>query len=1624
MKKITDKFLKFLMLFSMIFSSLQTPIQVLASEISSEDNISKGAIRINGKVSEDGTVSSPESKNGITVTKIVSTKDAANGKYTVKFEVKGEETTETRPVYIVVVFDRSGSMGNSTKWNNAVKGAKDFAKQITESIPTSKLALVTFSTSANTTRGFDHKDFEYQNNNSQNLFGKANGGTNLQAGLVEAQKLLENNIPDEDKPTALKYVVVMSDGEPTFYNKEQSSCPYGEYYPKPGYSNVCGYGDSTSRITLEKTLAAAKSIKDGGTTIFSIGYSLNSNIVYTGDYTYNGETIKNAKLTTKDILTKVATEDTEGSITHCISAKEGETGGSIVDAFKEVASNILYPGFNATVSDTVGKNFRIVNEDNTFSQYGAVKTSKKIDKITKETITVLEFDIEIDQDAETGWHKTNDGFVLEYYDSNDKLQTITPKNDPEVYWIQNTYEYKVNYYKDSLDGELLKSDTRRAPKGTKIDQSNAEVNKYLSLAGEGYSFNNITPESITITNDGSIKEINVIYRAEGKVTATYTVDTENGPKLTADKISIGLGGDKYKTTEEVFYGYTLKEVKGNREGTYLPNKNIIVNYIYTKNEGTVTKDELAKTQIREILGANSEFEYILKYNGKIENYTGTVTVTLVDTLPYEVASITADNCSYNANNRELTCKKEVTLGNNQGEIIQDIEATFNVIVKYKDLISTKDLDVTNNVKSTLKYGSNTSEKTADTTDTIKSSRVIAKYVDESNKEISDSISQTGLIDNEYTTSAKEIYGYTLKEVKGAEKGKYTTEEITVTYIYSKNTGDVTKNEVTKTGPEKVTSVDGVFNYTLSYTGKIEKYLGKATLTLVDTIPYEIDEQLSSYSNNGQCTYDKDSLTITCTKEFTINKENQEINTSFDLSLVFKNINKENVTNQVKSTLTYGKEETTNEDETNTKVLKGTVKAIYVDTSDNVIAAEELSEGFGGTDYTTTTKSIYGYTLTKEPANKNGQYIAEKEILVKYIYEKLPGTIVTNDVVKTQVNTILGANSTFKYVLTYTGKIKDYAGKATLTLVDTLPYEVEEIKYDENICQYNKVSRTLTCSKEVEINEKNQENILNTIVTFEVRYKNLTSKSALEVKNVVASTLVYLTNEVTDSSDVTDTIKSSRVIAKYVDESNEEISDSISQTGLIDNEYTTSAKEIYGYTLKEVKGAEKGKYTTEEITVTYIYSKNTGDVTKNEVTKTGPEKVTSVDGVFNYTLSYTGKIEKYLGKATLTLVDTIPYEIDEQLSSYSNNGQCTYDKDSLTITCTKEFTINKENQEINTSFDLSLVFKNINKENVTNQVKSTLTYGKEETTNEDETNTKVLKGTVKAIYVDTSDNVIAAEELSEGFGGTDYETTEKEILGYTLTKEPVNKNGQYIAEKEILVKYVYDKNIGTSEEELTKVGLEKIDSIDSAFEYTITYHTQIKDYVGEVKILIEDLLPYEIDEEKSNLGNVCKYTKGKLICEYNKVINTVEDGNIFIEENIVLYFKNVDSKLVINQVKSTLTYGEEEKTNEDSTATEVASGALLVKYVDEDGNELADSITETGLVGSEYKTSKKVIDGYYLKEVVGAEKGKYTAEETKVTYIYSLIPLPPQTGYEASNINYVGLLISLIAIILFTKKMSI
>ena len=65
------------------------------------------------------------------------------------------------------------------------------------------------------------------------------------------------------------------------------------------------------------------------------------------------------------------------------------------------------------------------------------------------------------------------------------------------------------------------------------------------------------------------------------------------------------------------------------------------------------------------------------------------------------------------------------------------------------------------------------------------------------------------------------------------------------------------------------------------------------------------------------------------------------------------------------------------------------------------------------------------------------------------------------------------------------------------------------------------------------------------------------------------------------------------------------------------------------------------------------------------------------------------------------------------------------------------------------------------------------------------------------------------------------------------------------------------------------------------------------------------------------------------------------------------------------------------------------GNVTVKYVDTLGNELAESITTTDIVGEAYKTSAKDIEGYKLIDVDGEEEGTYIDGTIYVTYVYDL-----------------------------------
>ena len=100
------------------------------------------------------------------------------------------------------------------------------------------------------------------------------------------------------------------------------------------------------------------------------------------------------------------------------------------------------------------------------------------------------------------------------------------------------------------------------------------------------------------------------------------------------------------------------------------------------------------------------------------------------------------------------------------------------------------------------------------------------------------------------------------------------------------------------------------------------------------------------------------------------------------------------------------------------------------------------------------------------------------------------------------------------------------------------------------------------------------------------------------------------------------------------------------------------------------------------------------------------------------------------------------------------------------------------------------------------------------------------------------------------------------------------------------------------------------------------------------------------------------------------------------------------------------------------------GKVTVRYVDQDGNDLADNEILTGQTSTEYNTEAKEIKGYKLVSIEGNETGEFTLEETVVLYVYELEEVKENpiinTGVTSSN----GALIMLILSSLFTTSLVV
>ncbi|EBF5847742.1 LPXTG cell wall anchor domain-containing protein [Listeria monocytogenes] len=394
------------------------------------------------------------------------------------------------------------------------------------------------------------------------------------------------------------------------------------------------------------------------------------------------------------------------------------------------------------------------------------------------------------------------------------------------------------------------------------------------------------------------------------------------------------------------------------------------------------------------------------------------------------------------------------------------------------------------IKSTLSTNSNPFAKVRvpiTVTPPVKGGDVTVQYKDTTGAVLADSTTLSGNVGENYTTTAKTIDGYSLTTTPTNANGTFSTNPQTVTYTYTK---DPIAQPVT-------------VNY-IDTDGK--------TIAPTETLSGNIGE---SYTTTAK-TIDGYSLTTTPA-----------------------NANGTFSTNPQTVTYTYTKDP-----------IAQPVTVNYIDTDGKTIAPTETLSGNIGENYTTTPKTIQGYTLTTTPANAKGTFSTEAQI-INYIYEKNPDLA---QPITVDYRSSTGQKIAKSEVLT--GNI----GESYSTQPKTI------------------AGYTLTT----------------------------TPPNAKGTFTTNAQTVTYVYTPIA--------ISALPVTVNYLDENGKEIADSVVLNGHVGEAYNTLAKEIDGYTLIKTPTNANGVFTAEAQSIDYIYRKNKPVVIVNPPIKNPVIKINSSTNV--------------------------------------------------------------------------------------------------------------------------------------------------------------------------------------------------------------------------------------------------------------------------------------------------------------------------------------------------------------------------------------------------------------------------
>lgn len=389
----------------------------------------------------------------------------------------------------------------------------------------------------------------------------------------------------------------------------------------------------------------------------------------------------------------------------------------------------------------------------------------------------------------------------------------------------------------------------------------------------------------------------------------------------------------------------------------------------------------------------------------------------------------------------------------------------------------------------------------------------------------------------------------------------------------------------------------------------------------------------------------------------------------------------------------------------------------------------------------------------------------------------------------------------------------------------------------------------------------------------------------------------------------------------------------------------------------------GTINTDKIVVNYYYNKKSNITIKYYDIETNKEITKeNVDSKVHYGDIYNVEAKK------------IETEKEEIFKNYNFES---YDSNSKQSNDLKQIKIDNENVTVNLYYRLKT---------------STITIKYlEETTNKE-----------------LAETYIKSMKYTEVYNATEIRDKAGVPKNYNLVRHESSTGvlSGTISEPSILIIFYYEKKDPKLETSVSKTGTKEITRKDAEVGYKLNYKAVIKDYIGNAKVTYIDKLPYEIDEEKSDIsgGKYNKETKTIIWEETYEKIN-MEKEITFTKEIKVVYtgIENTD-RIMTNEIETTIKLDNKESTVTSDYDTDIKiPGEIVIHYYDKETKEkLAKDIEKTDLIGNQYVSEEKEFEGYKLVSKPESNVHIYKEKKQEFSYEYEKIKFKITTKVEGEG----------------------